>query len=144
MGFSLISGPYNAFLWNLVNHVMITFHDIFSSTNLYNSYFTGLLLHVVYNTWLTPVTACGSQSTACGIEIRHGDRERLGLLSTVLFRKIFVLRIHECLFFIKKIISNKIKINYIKIQNNTHFIDERAFGLCRGWGDVGVWVWGFQ
>ena len=31
-----------------------------------------LHLHAVYNTWLTPVTACGSQSTACGIEMRRG------------------------------------------------------------------------
>ena len=30
------------------------------------------LLRVVHNTWLTPVTACGSQSTACGIEMRRG------------------------------------------------------------------------
>ena len=30
-------------------------------------------MHVVYNTWLTPVTACGSQSTACGIEMRRGQ-----------------------------------------------------------------------
>ena len=30
-------------------------------------------MHVVYNTWLTPVTAGGSQSTACGIELRRGQ-----------------------------------------------------------------------
>ena len=34
---------------------------IFSSTNFHYSYFTRPLLHAVYNTWLTPVTACGSQ-----------------------------------------------------------------------------------
>ena len=53
MGFPLISGPKNAFLWNLINHVTITFRDTFSSTNLYYSYFTRPLLHAVYNTWLT-------------------------------------------------------------------------------------------
>ena len=45
----------------------------FSSTNLYYSYFTRPLLHAVCNTWLTPVTVCGSQSTACGIEMRWGQ-----------------------------------------------------------------------
>ena len=52
---------------NLGNHVVIKFYETLSLTNLYNSYFTGLFLHAVNNTWLTPVTACGSQSTACGI-----------------------------------------------------------------------------
>ena len=73
MGFPLISGPSNALLWNLINHVTITFRDVFSSTNLYYSNFTRPLLHAVYNTWLTPVTACGSQSTASGIEMRRGQ-----------------------------------------------------------------------
>ena len=53
----------------MVNRVIIKFDDMFISTMLYNSYFTRLLLHAVYNTGLTPVTACGSQSTACGIEM---------------------------------------------------------------------------
>ena len=62
----------------IVDHVAKTFRDIFSSTNLYYSYFTRPLLHAVYNTWLTPVTACGSQSTACGIEMRRGQ-PRIGV-----------------------------------------------------------------
>ena len=56
-----------------MNHVTLKFRDIFSSTNLYYSHFTRPLLHAVYNTWLTPATACGSQSTACGIEMRRGQ-----------------------------------------------------------------------
>ena len=68
-------------------------------THLYNSYFTRPLLYAVYNTWLTPVTACGSQSTACGIEMRWGQ---LGLVSTVFLRKIFVLRIDNGFFLIEK------------------------------------------
>ena len=30
-------------------------------------------MHAVYNTWLTPATACGSQSAACGIEMGRGE-----------------------------------------------------------------------
>ena len=71
-GFPLISGPSNVFLWNLINHGVITFYDISSSNNLYNSYFTKLLRHAVYNAWLTLVTARGLQSSACGIEMRRG------------------------------------------------------------------------
>ena len=52
--------------------LVITFHDISTSTDLYNSYFTRLHLHAVYNTSLTPVTACGSHSTARGIGMRRG------------------------------------------------------------------------
>ena len=48
------------------------FSGIFNWTDLHSSYFTGLYLHAVYNTWLTPITAYGSQSTACGIEMRRG------------------------------------------------------------------------
>ena len=66
------------------------------------------------------------------------ERRRLGSVSIVLFRKIFVLRIAKYLFFITKyLLLQNIYfkyhiINYIQIQNNTHSIDERAFGLCRG------------
>ena len=52
---------------HLSRTVAVCRYNIFSSTNLYNSYFTRLHLHAVYNTWLTPVTTCGSQSTACGM-----------------------------------------------------------------------------
>ena len=62
-----MSGTLHAFLWNVTNHIVKTFHNIFSSTSLYNSYFTLVPLHAVYNIWLVPVTACGSQSTACCI-----------------------------------------------------------------------------
>ena len=97
----------------------ISWH-IFKSTDLYNSFFTGLHLHAVYSTWLTPVTACGSQSTACGIEMR---RESLGLVSTVCFRK-KIWSENWYFFFMKKIfIPKKIKWNNIKIQNHAYFID---------------------
>ena len=54
MGFPLISGTWNAFPWNLVNHVIIKFHYTFNSTNLYNSYFTSPLPPMLFKTldWL--------------------------------------------------------------------------------------------
>ena len=73
----------------------------------------------------------------------NGDRERIEMVSTVFFRKIFVLRIELIFFFIKMFSSNKIKQNEIKIQqNNTHFIDECAFGLYVGLGLGGLVGWG--
>ena len=38
-------------MWNLVKHVVITFHDIFSSTKLYNSYFTHSRQRAVVGWW---------------------------------------------------------------------------------------------
>ena len=55
-----------------VNRVVIAFHYILSSTNWYISYFTMLPLHAVNNTWLTHLTACGSQLTAFGTKMRRG------------------------------------------------------------------------
>ena len=48
-------------------------YNIFSATNLCNSYFTRALMHAVCNTRLAPVTACGAQSTARGIELDEED-----------------------------------------------------------------------
>ena len=46
--------------------------------------------------------------------------------------KIFALRIHKCFVFNKYIyISNRMKWNDFKIQNNAHFIDYCAFGLSK-------------
>ena len=98
-------------------------------THLYNSYFTRPLLHAVYNTWLTPVTACGSQSTACGIEMRRGQ---LGLVSTVFLRKIFVLRIDKCFFLIEKYLF-QIKWNIMISKYKTiHILLTNVHLDCRG------------
>ena len=84
LGSQMISGPQNAVLWNVTDHMVKTFHNTFHPINLYNSYFTVVLLYVSHNTRLAPVTACGSQSTACDIEMRWGN---IGLASTVFLRK---------------------------------------------------------
>ena len=44
-----------------------------------------VLLHAVYYIWLASVIARGSQSTACGIEMRRG-KPKIGL--NCIFRKI--------------------------------------------------------
>ena len=65
-------------------------------------------MHAVYNTWLTPVTACGSQSTACGIEMRRAQ-PWIGVHFILQQKYLFSESIN--VFFIKQknIISNKVK-----------------------------------
>ena len=70
LGPQMISGLLNVVLWNVTDHMVKTFHNTFHPTNLYNSYFTVVLLYVAHNIKLALVTACGSQSTACDIEMR--------------------------------------------------------------------------
>ena len=111
---TLISGPLNAFLWNLINRVMITFRDIFSSTHLYHSCFTRLILHAVNNTGLTPVTACWLQLTTRGIEISRGS---LGLVPTVHIQEMFVLSIDKRFLFNKTKYLFQMKLN--KMISNT-------------------------
>ena len=86
--------------------------------------------------WLLSLPALPAQSTACGIEMRRGDRERLGLVSTVLFRKYLFWELINVYFLLINIYFKWNKINVIKIKNNTHFTDERAFWLSRGGGGV--------
>ena len=89
LGFPLILGPSNAFLWNLMNYGVIIFHDIFSSTNLYNSDFTPPCIMFTTLDWLLslPVFHNGPPVAL------KWDGESLGLVSTVHLRKIFVLEI---------------------------------------------------
>ena len=76
--------------WNLVNHIVITFHDIFSSTDLNNFYFTRLHLHAVYKTWLTLSLPVDNSQQPMALKWNGGS---FGLVSTVFFRKIYDLRI---------------------------------------------------
>ena len=48
----------------MISHIMKTFRNILSSTNLYNSYLTRALLCAVCNTWEAPTTTCGSRGTS--------------------------------------------------------------------------------
>ena len=75
----------------------ITIRDIFSSTNLYYSYFTRPLLHAVYNTWWLLSLPVDHSRQPVALKWDGGS---LGLVSTLFFSaKIFVPRIDKCLFF---------------------------------------------
>ena len=108
---------------------------MFSSTISYYSYFTRPLLHAVYNTWLTPVTACGSQSTTCGIEIDETGAA-FDWCWLIFSAKIFVLRIDNVFFnknYLFQIQWNKMNSKYKTMHillTNVH-LDCRGVGVGR-------------
>ena len=59
----------NAFLWEMIHHIVKTCHGIFSPTNWNNFYFylNTVLLHAIYNILLDATTDCESQATMCDI-----------------------------------------------------------------------------
>ena len=97
-----------------------TFHDIFSSTNLYNSYFIRLLMHAVYSCCLLSLPVAHSRQPVA----LKWDGESLSLVSTVFQENICTEKLH-----FKCIYLKEIKIIDAKIQYNTHFIDKCVFGL---------------
>ena len=113
---------------------MKTFRDIISSTNFTTAISLGPSC-MLFTT--LPVTACWSQSTACGIEMRWGAT--LDWCQLYFLRKISFRRIDKCSFFIKKIfILNKIISKYktIRISLTNVHLD------CRGGGGRRVPVTG--
>ena len=106
------------------------FHGIWSTISSYNS--------MIYSARLMCTTAISLGPSSMpfktlewllSLPVDHSqqpvalkwDRESIGLVSAVFFRKIFVLRINICFFLIKKY-SFQTKWNDIKIQNNVYLL----------------------
>ena len=56
-------------IWTAIS--VKTFHNIFSSTDLYNNYIIEIFQYAIY-TIQAPASAYKSQSTACGIKLSSG------------------------------------------------------------------------
>ena len=78
----------------------------------------------VYNCWLAPVTACGSWSKACGVEITRG-KTWVGF--NYVLGEIFILEIDK--FALVK--TYLLKKKHIKFETNIHFINDGVFCLLK-------------
>ena len=99
---ALISVTSNVFLMNVVNYIVEIFHNISGPTVWCSKLLTRALLHPIFNSLLTPDTACESQATACDNRQQPVTSKLAwtcyGLVSTVFSRKIYFLCIDQYFF----------------------------------------------